>query len=410
MGKYADLDFQYYRPAIVMFNGEYKGMLNIRSRTNEDLIYTTYGGLEDITLVENWGEIKAGSQQDFDDFVDFFSEEGHTFEEYAERMDLEEYANYMLMNLLFDNKDFPGNNLVMWRPREEGGRWRWIAKDTDFGLGIFEDEPEFKTFDWLYTPDYDDHYNWANEPFHTLLFRNLMAIPEFKEMFAERAAIFMGDFLHPDVVADRMNRMFDRIATEYFYHQKTAYYYYSWKPWAPAWLPEIESWMQRRVPFFYEHLAEFYELSAPLPVKILSPENVDVKLNVNGHDLTQGYFDGQYFTGHELKVSGKDSEGSDISRWSYVIIPEEGENIVGHFQGDVNLEIPQGASSIYISPGNSIVQSIDEVEGVNSPFMVYDMSGRFCGRFCNKAEADYHLGSGIYIFRRGSKSFKHLVQ
>ena len=52
--RHCDIDYQAYRPAIVYFNGEYMGMLNIRERSNEDNIYTNYDGLEDIDMFENW--------------------------------------------------------------------------------------------------------------------------------------------------------------------------------------------------------------------------------------------------------------------------------------------------------------------------------------------------------------------
>ena len=48
MGQNTDLDWQAWRPVIVYFNGIYKGILNIRERSNEDNIYTNYDGLEDI--------------------------------------------------------------------------------------------------------------------------------------------------------------------------------------------------------------------------------------------------------------------------------------------------------------------------------------------------------------------------
>jgi hypothetical protein len=47
MAQHVDLDWQAWRPAIVYINGEYKGMLNIRERSNEDNIYTNYDGLDD---------------------------------------------------------------------------------------------------------------------------------------------------------------------------------------------------------------------------------------------------------------------------------------------------------------------------------------------------------------------------
>ena len=134
--RHCDIDFQAYRPAIVYFNGEYMGMLNIRERSNEDNIYTNYDGLEDIDMFENWWELKEGTWDNYNAFKDFYAEHGHTLAEYEKWMDTMEFLDIMLVNLFYNNRDFPGNNIVMWRPIAEGGRWRWIMKDTDFGLGF----------------------------------------------------------------------------------------------------------------------------------------------------------------------------------------------------------------------------------------------------------------------------------
>lgn len=58
MGLHADLDWQPSRPVILYINGEYKGIMNIRPRSNEDNIYSFYDGLEDIDMFENWNELK----------------------------------------------------------------------------------------------------------------------------------------------------------------------------------------------------------------------------------------------------------------------------------------------------------------------------------------------------------------
>ena len=126
MGSHADLDWQPWQPAIFMINGEYKGMLNIRSRSNEDHIYTFYNGEEDIDMIENWWELKAGSWDNFNAFKAFYEQTGHSYAEFEQWMDTREFANLMAMNLFYDNKDFPGNNIVCWRPTAEGGRWRWV--------------------------------------------------------------------------------------------------------------------------------------------------------------------------------------------------------------------------------------------------------------------------------------------
>ena len=136
MAANTDLDWQAWRPAIIYLNGTYKGMLNIRERSTADNIYTNYDELEDIDMLENWSQVKEGDNMNWKQFEAFYAEHGHTLEEYTHWIDWKEFINLMIMNLFYNNQDFPGNNIVMWRPRAEGGKWRFVAKDTDFGLGL----------------------------------------------------------------------------------------------------------------------------------------------------------------------------------------------------------------------------------------------------------------------------------
>ena len=87
MAGHTDLDWQAWRPAIVYINGTYKGILNIRERSTADNIYSNYDELEDIDMIENWYDVKEGDMNNWHEFEAFYTEHGHTLEEYAEWID-----------------------------------------------------------------------------------------------------------------------------------------------------------------------------------------------------------------------------------------------------------------------------------------------------------------------------------
>ena len=252
MARHTDLDWQAYRPAIVYVNGEYFGMLNFRERSNEDNIYTNYDGLEDRDMFENWYELKEGTWDNYNASKDFYQEHGHTMEEYSKWMDCYEFINLMLMNLYYCNLDFPGNNIVMWRPRTDDGRWRWIAKDTDFGLGLYGRDVNYNTIEWIYNPDYDRNNNWANQYEHTRLFRRLMEDEDFKREFLDRAAIYMGDFLNERGTREVWDPMYEEIRFEYPHHRALI------NQWWPNYNDELRNartWLNKRTNVFYSQLA-----------------------------------------------------------------------------------------------------------------------------------------------------------
>ena len=246
MAHYTDLDWQAWRPAIIYINGSYYGMLNIRERANGNNIYTNYDGLEDIDLFEN-NELKEGTKDKYKQFQTFYNEHGHTLAEYAERMDWEEYINLMIMNLYFNNMDFPGNNNVIWRPRTEDGRWRWIAKDTDFGLGLYDVTSDYNTIKWINTPDYDSERSWANGEEATRLFRRLMEDKDFHREFIDRCCIYMGDFLNEKGVRAIWDPMYDLIKYEYPFHRNLI------NRWWPKYEEELNKgheWLALRSDYF----------------------------------------------------------------------------------------------------------------------------------------------------------------
>jgi hypothetical protein len=265
MAQHVDLDWQAWSPAIIYINGQYMGMLNIRERSNEDNIYTNYGGLEDIDMIENWNELKEGSKDNWNKFKEFYAEHNHTLKEYEQWMDWLEFFNLMIMNLYYNNQDFPGNNIVMWRPQAQGGKWRFVAKDTDFGLGLYGSDPKFNSIEWLHDPNYDPNRAWANQYEHTRLFRRMMEDPDLNREFLDRCAIYMGDFMNEKGTREVWDPMYEIIQYEYPYHRKLI------NEWWPKYDDEVNSarnWLSQRTDEFYKQIGNYYHLGNPIPMTI----------------------------------------------------------------------------------------------------------------------------------------------
>ena len=313
-----DLDWQAWRPAIVYINGKYKGMLNIRERSNEDNIYTNYDGLEDIDMIENWNELKEGTWDNYNAFKAFYSESGHTMAEYGKWMDTMEFLNLMLVNLFYNNRDFPGNNIVMWRPRTEDGRWRWIMKDTDFGLGLYGTKPNYNTIAWVNDHDYDKQTNWANDWEHTLLFRQLMEDEDFKREFIDRAAIYMGDFLNEQGTREVWDPMYEMIKYEYPNHRKL------FNPWWPNYDDELlnaRNFVARRPMYFYRFVANYYGVGSPMVLTVnkeLTEEQLEeIEVEMNGVKLSKARFDGKFYADRKMTIS---SNSPRVKGWKIRVI------------------------------------------------------------------------------------------
>ena len=368
MAQHVDLDWQAWRPVIVYINGEYTGMLNIRERSNEDNIYTNYEGLEDIDMIENDEELKEGTIDNFNAFKAFYNESGHTLAEYAEWMDWEEYINLMIENIYFNNQDFPGNNNVIWRPQAEGGKWRWITKDTDFGLGLYGSAADYNTIKWLYDNKYDYDRNWANKPEHTILFRHLMEDIDFKTEFLSRAAIYMGDFLNEKGTREVWDAMYNMIKTEYPYHRELVN---RWWPNYDNELSTARKWLNKRTDNVYKQLADYYNWGTPRALTINKQKENDIKITVNGITLCNKVFDGKYYAGKTLTISAQGTEDNEVTGWK--ITGAQSKEVQGN---EITLQMPNG--NIAIEPIFEDASGINEFANSRQPKangQLYDLMG-----------------------------------
>lgn len=328
MAEHADIDWQAWRPAVIYINGNYWCLLNIRERANENNILTHYDGLEDIDLIEN-GELKEGTKENYDAFTAFFNEHGHTLDEYAELMDWEEYIRITTMNLYFNNLDYPGNNNVMWRPRAEGGKWRWIAKDLDYTLGLYTNGGaggsggyDHQIIAQWYNPDDYSLHQGANFSITwdaTRLFRRLMEDADFAREFIDRFSIYMGDFLNEKSVRAIWDPMYTMIKDEWKRHRSVVYD----NPWWPIFDDEqryARNWLSKRTNEMYKQLGKQYDLGAPIPMTVNQGLEDASALDVtfNGVPLTKGVFNGKFFADRSITLEGQAPEGQVISGWTIV--------------------------------------------------------------------------------------------
>lgn len=328
MAEHADIDWQAWRPAVIYINGNYWCLLNIRERANENNILTHYDGLEDIDLIEN-GELKEGTKDNYDAFTAFFNEHGHTLDEYAELMDWEEYIRITTMNLYFNNLDYPGNNNVMWRPRAEGGKWRWIAKDLDYTLGLYTNGGaggsggyDHQIIAQWYNPDDYSLHQGANFSITwdaTRLFRRLMEDADFAREFIDRFSIYMGDFLNEKSVRAIWDPMYAMIKDEWKRHRSVVYD----NPWWPIFDDEqryARNWLSKRTNEMYKQLGKQYDLGTPIPMSVNQDLEDASALDVtfNGVPLTKGVFNGKFFADRSITLEGQAPEGQVISGWTIV--------------------------------------------------------------------------------------------
>lgn len=427
MGMHTDLDWEPCRPAIIYINGSYRGIINIRERSTSHYIWANYDHLEDIDMIENWNQLKEGDYENFNAFKTFYSQRGHSREEYEKWMDCVEYINLMIMNLYFGNFDFPGNNSVMWRPRTDNGRWRFVAKDADWGLGLNAEYyptlnnrcPTYlNAIDWFC--HYVDGDYWVKKPEYTVLFRHMMENPDLKREFIDRSCIYMGDFLNEKGIREIWDQMYETIKSEYPYHRakmQDAWINYDTE------LANAREWLTKRTYYFYGHLGSTYHEGYPIPMTI--NQNVeqasDLVVKFNGIKLSRGTFDGKFFINHTVTLEAEAPEGWEVTGWQMVKDDKE-----KFFEGaSCSFDFPT-CSSLSIDAVLTDVSGISTLTSSNWTWQrkgdhvllskvpagvkvqLYDLRGMLLQTVISEGKAlDIPLSSGLFhILRVGDKTVK----
>lgn len=199
-----DLEYQDYRPVVVFINGEYWGLHTIRDRIDTRFLEYTTGVPEDsIDLIQgNYKLVSAGTNTHYVAMLNFIDSNDlaidSNYQYITTQMDLSNYIDYQIAEIFFANKDWPSNNVKMWRPQRKGGKWRWIFYDLDASCGNFE----YNMFEHSTLNDPDVSY--PNNPRSTFLFRNLLRNQEFKRQFIVRFA----EVLEEHLTVPEMSRLF----------------------------------------------------------------------------------------------------------------------------------------------------------------------------------------------------------
>ncbi len=329
-----DIDCQAYLPSVVFLNGKYWGIYNIRDKINSDYISSLHNlNPEDIDLLEYESDVvptvMSGNADDYSLFYNYFkthdlsNEDNYKFVE--SRMDIDEYINYQICEIFYDNVFWPDQNIRFWRERKPDGKWRWILHDLDFGFGMpnpFTTGYTNNTLEFA-TSSSTDSFNapeWS-----TLIFRKLLLNEEFKTKFIQRFAGYMNSIFHPDTVVSVINKLQNRIAPEMPRHierWKDGDYYYGYPIQDyDEWLDNVEVMKEfaRNRPYYQrQHIIDYFKLSglSVLNLAIKNPGKGSIR--INDSESTDKDVSGIYFKDVPVELKAIPKVGYRFVKWEGV--------------------------------------------------------------------------------------------
>ncbi|MBN2611180.1 MAG: CotH kinase family protein [Bacteroidales bacterium] len=321
-----DIDFQSYQPVIVYFNGEYRGIMNLREKVDEDYFFSNYALQSDqIDFLEgilrsdfnNCYDAIRGSANDYWDIVSYLTANNldieANYQHIASQIDIQEYINYMTLQTYVANRDWPGNNLKFWK-KSENGKWRWIVFDLDYGFGFRLDENGYthETFDFVTEPNGPDH---PNPSWSTLLFRKLIENEGFKKQFLSTYITHMYTSFTPEWCNYVLDSLSSVIDYEIGYNQ--AKYGRTKDKWL-QYLNDLKEYALKRNSFMPGHVKSFFNLSSDTRnISIINKDTRKGKVLIN-EALIQMY-PAEIITYNELplKIKAIPEKGYQFKQWNY---------------------------------------------------------------------------------------------
>lgn len=213
-GKF-DIETQAYQPVVMFLNGEYWGLINMRERYDADYFsgYTKNVDADEIDLLKRTTksnfEAQDGDTLRYKEMVAYLKANTLATQanyEYVKKhyIDIDNFINYLISQLYCQNTDWPANNVRIWRPRQENGKFRFPLYDTDFGYGLWGGGASSNAFSNL----------TGTSSAITSLYNYLMLNSEFKADFIQRYLYLLNTVYTDDRLLTVANDIENTIATE----------------------------------------------------------------------------------------------------------------------------------------------------------------------------------------------------
>jgi hypothetical protein len=196
-----DVSVQAYKPAVLYINGSYYGVFNIREKVDDDYISRHFNVDTNSSMIRIDNTTDHGNARTYGSLLSYvanndISDPKH-YEYVKNRLDVNSYADFWVAQQFLTNNDIV-NTRFFQHPDINGNRWRMVLYD----------------FDWAMYNHFRDFYIFTTreEPMSalnvsTLLFRNVIKAPEFRQLFLERLSFQYKNVYETQRVLDEIDRL-----------------------------------------------------------------------------------------------------------------------------------------------------------------------------------------------------------
>lgn len=377
-----DIDKQSYRPSHVYINGKYWGIYNIREKINRYFIADHHKGVDkdSIDFLEHNMIRRRGSMRHYQRMLEFIEKNSlkkpENFAHLQTLMEVDNFMNYQIAQIYFDNQD-AGGNIKYWRPRASDGRWRWILYDTDWGFGLHQDDAYQNNSLAFHTEP--NGPTWPNPAWSTFLLRKLLENPDFERAFINRFCDHLNTTFDPARVEQRIDELYQNLLPEMPRHLKR------WRLSPRVWQQQVNvlrTFAQERPLYARMHLMDRFNTGAMRTLQVSTMSGGTVMIN-DYVKVNRDSFEGQYFENIPVTIKVVPQNGYRFSHWEGVDASKEERTLTLHLKERVTtiravfekFEHPLAGKLIINEISANNKKSGDWVEIFNQTDQEVDISG-----------------------------------
>ena len=198
-----DVDVQSYVPIIEYVNGKCRGVLNMREPNNEKFVYANWGYDDDeIDMFENF-VFTNGTPDVLNRLYQLGAHinDNGAYDELKTLLDIDEFTNWIAVELFLGNDDWPDNNIKAYRSKQDG-RYRFVCFDLDYAFALRYDTANDNPFTFF------ESFN--SMPFVTF-FLNLLDNDAYRRHFIDTYCIVAGSVFEKNRAGAIVDELAERL-------------------------------------------------------------------------------------------------------------------------------------------------------------------------------------------------------
>lgn len=310
-----DVDCQEYKPVFVYINGKMYNVLNMREPNNKHFAYANKGlndeEMDQFEYSPDSAYVQmAGTRDAFEYWYELSADayDPDTYEEIKQLVDIDEFINYMAVEMYIGSNDWINNSNNLKAYRALDGKFRFVMFDTDACCSVGNqftsvEQTNWQTLDYIY----DIGGSLYKEIEVTTIWLNMLQNEEFCKQFIDAFCLVSGSVFDPT----RCKAIINEIAN----HANDLMKQVGGSPWNSA-NNLINSLSSSRQTSQINNMSSYHRLRQYTQNKItasLSTENEEGRLLLNGQPIPTNKFSGTLFL--PIKVKAEVPAGYKFAGW-----------------------------------------------------------------------------------------------